>query len=420
MAKKNDSLLLFKKLKTSWRKAFLKLIPLGGFSEGNDVELFHHGDQAFDAIFEAIQSAKKSIYVEIFVFTPDKVGQMVRDALIEARKRAVEVTVLYDHFGTAKFNARFLQPMYEAGIKVTAFNPIWPWRRKGPLSFRDHRKIIVIDEKIGFCGGMNISNDYGGPRYGNDRFRDSMARVKGPAAKDLLAITKESLAEAEFEKKPDRASQTLGPVKSSTSIKLFFKKLFINEEIASKTKKEKGALIQVLRSNTRRNLTHIQHSMEEIVNRAVEYCYLTTPYFLPQEGLRQALLNARLRGVDVRILSIGISDVPLMRYANHFVYGSLLKKGIRIYEMTKKTLHAKLATIDGVYASIGSYNLDHWSARRNLEVTMAMMDKTIALDLKNQFKKDLELSTEVNGEQFLKRSWFKNFLCGLVYLFYKL
>jgi cardiolipin synthase len=124
-------------------------------------------------------------------------------------------------------------------------------------------------------------------------------------------------------------------------------------------------LVQVLRSNTRKNLTHIQKSMEESTNRAVSYCYFTTPYFLPYGSLKKAITNAAKRGVDVRILTAGLSDVPLMRLASHHVYQSFLKHGVRIYEMHQKTLHAKIATIDGIYSSIGSYNLDHWSARRN-------------------------------------------------------
>ena len=114
-------------------------------------------------------------------------------------------------------------------------------------------------------------------------------------------------------------------------------------------------MLQVLRSNTQKNLTHIQKSMEECIDRAVDYCYFTTPYFLPYGPLRRSIIHAAQRGVDVRILTAGLSDVPLMHYASRHVYQGFMSHGVRIYEMDQKTLHAKLSSIDGVYASIGSY-----------------------------------------------------------------
>ncbi len=140
------------------------------------------------------------------------------------------------------------------------------------------------------------------------------------------------------------------------------------------------------------------------------------PYFLPHDGLRKAIIHAKLRGVDMRILTAGLSDVPLMRYASRHVYGGFLEQGIRIYEMTEKVLHAKIATIDGVFSSVGSYNLDHWSARRNLEVNLAIIDQDIALKLKGQFENDVKLCQEINHEVFFKRSVFRRFLCWIAYL----
>lgn len=422
MPKKTDSALLLKKLKASWQKAFLRLIPLGGFSSHNRVKIFHFGDEAFLAIFNAIKLAHKSIYVETYLLAPDRVGMWLRDALIDASNRGVKVVLLYDYFGSAGLHNGFLLPMRKANIKVMAFNPIWVWRRRGPLLFRDHRKIIVVDEELAFCGSMNLSADYAGPIYGNDRFRDTLAQVEGPAVKDLLAITLESIAESEFEQRPEALAKTvsLKNIDMPTAIKLFFKRVLFSKDTLDLDSDHKGTLVQVLRSNMRRNLSHIQKSMEESVNRAVSYCYFTTPYFLPHDGLRKAIINAKLRGVDVRILTAGLSDVPLMRHASRHVYKGFLKKDIRIYEMTEKTLHAKIATIDGVYASIGSYNLDHWSARRNLEVTMSIIDQEIALELKGQFEHDLTWSQEINKVEFLARSMFRRFMCWVAYLVLRL
>lgn len=416
MPKKRDSALLLKKLKVSWQKAFLRLIPLGGFSSHNHLQIYHSGDEAFSAIHDAITSAQTSLFIETYTFSGDRVGAWLRDAMIDAANRGVSIVLLYDHVGSAGLTNGFLAPMVAVGIKVLAFNPIWIWRRTGPLLFRDHRKIIVVDERVAFCGSMNISADYAGPIHGNNRFRDTLARIEGPAVRDLLNLTLESVAEAEFEKAPevlsDRASRQID---KSLAIKVFLQRLLSPPDSIKVGDEQTGTLVQVLPSNMRRNLTHIQRSMEECVNRAVDYCYFTTPYFLPHDGLRKALINAARRGVDVRILTAGLSDIPLMRYASRHVYKNLLERGVRIYEMTQRTLHAKIAAIDGVYVSIGSYNLDHWSARRNLEVNLSVIDQSVARELQQQFHKDVELCTEVEPGAFLARSKFRRILCWLAY-----
>jgi cardiolipin synthase A/B len=421
MPKELDHTLLLKKLTASWQKAFLRLFPLGGFSTHNKVKIIHDGDEAFLAIVEAIKKATVSIYIETYILAADRLGFWLAEELIAAKRRGVEVTILYDHLGSAGLSNSFLSAMTKEGIKILAFNPIWPWRRSGPLLFRDHRKIVVVDEATAFCGGMNISADYAGPIYGKDRFRDSIACIKGPAVRDLFLITLESIAETEFAERPAALVETLDfCIDKSLAFKLFLQRLWHSADSFEPLTKAQGTLVQVLRSNMRRNLTHIQKSMEECVNRSVSYCYFTTPYFLPNDGLRKAMINAARRGVDVRILTAGLSDVPLMRYASRHVYRGFLQHGIRIYEMTKKTLHAKLATIDGLHASIGSYNLDHWSARRNLEVNLSIIDQDIALTLKEQFHHDLSLSHEINKDEFFKRSIWRRLLCWLAYALMRL
>lgn len=415
--KSNRTALLKKRISLSWHRALNRLIPMGGISSGNILKIFHNGDEAFLAIHTALSAAQKSIYLETYIFAPDRVGFWIRDALIAAAKRGVMVTVLFDHLGSSALTEAFLTPMKHVGIKVLDFNPIWPWRRRGPLLFRDHRKIIVIDGKKAFCGGMNISDDYAGPLYGNDRFRDSMAQVEGPAVSDLLDITLESIVESEFAK----AESELPAIRldGQPVIGLILRRLIGPKELLS-DKFATDTMVQVLRSNSRKNLTHIQKSMEECIDRAVSYCYFTTPYFLPYDSLRRSIINAAKRGVDVRILTAGLSDIPFMHYASRHVYSSFLAHGVRIYEMDKKTLHAKLACVDGVYASIGSYNLDHWSARRNLEVNMSILDPHVAAELKEQFYRDLELSHEIEAKKFQARSIIRRFMCWLSYLFLRL
>lgn len=421
MPNKIDGKRLLRKIAVSWHKGIMKLLPFGGYSYQNRVRIFHDGDEAFSQIFSAIEEARESVFIEIYSLAPDAIGIRLRDAILDAKKRGVAITLMYDHVGSSGLTNAYLAPLVASGIKVMAFNPIWPWRRRGPLLFRNHRKIIVVDKRVAFCGSMNITVDYAGPLYGTNRYRDTVARIEGPAVRDLLTITEESIAESEFEHRPEVWTDTVvSKYDASSIVRLLGKRMRGRVDRAVLNSDNAGTFVQVLRSNQRRNLSHIQKSMEEMVNRAVHYCYFTTPYFLPHDNLRKALINAQLRGVDVRILTAGISDVPLMRHASHHVYTSFLNVGIRIYEMTQKTLHAKIATIDGIYSSIGSYNLDHWSARRNLEVNLALVDENIALDLKNQFDLDVKLCVEIDKIRFFARSLVRRFVCWLAYLVIRL
>ncbi len=392
----------------------MRIAPFGGVSSNNHLEIFHDGDAAFSKILSVLAEAKLSIVIEVYIFASDRVGTLVRDELIKARARDVNVTLIFDHFGSGSLRKNFVQPMRDSGIKILEFNPIWPWRKRGPLLFRDHRKIVIVDNNKAFCGSMNISDDYAGKTLGNDYYRDSIAYVEGPAVIDLSGITKETIFESEFSNKPSLAIEELFRPRDGVAESL------CESYLGDMDAKHDGTVVQVLRSNTRRNLTHIQNSMEEVINRAVGFCYFTTPYFLPYDNLRRALIHAKKRGVDVRILTAGISDVPLMRLASHHVLGGFLKAGIRIYEMTEKRLHAKIATVDGIYSSVGSYNLDYWSARRNLEVNLSIIDPTTSMALKDQFYKDLEMSRELDHKQFVTRSLARRFICWLAYLLFKI
>ena len=219
-------------------------------------------------------------------------------------------------------------------------------------------------------------------------FREAVMRIEGPATHDLAKLFLDSLHE------------TTGQNKN---------------EIGSERQYQGGVTAQVLGSNQRRKLRAIQHSMELTLRRAEYTCYFTTPYFLPYEKLRKSMIEAAQRGVDVRLLTAGLSDVPLMRLASHHVYGQFLKAGIRIYELYGQTLHAKTAAIDGVYAWVGSYNLDHWSARRNLEVNVGVIDRHMAQVLESHFEADLKNAREIALPVWKNRSWLKRILNWLAY-----
>ena len=155
--------------------------------------------------------------------------------------------------------------------------------------------------------------------------------------------------------------------------------------------------------------------MELLLNKAVRYCYFTSPYFLPYKPLKKALIQAAKRGVNVKILIAGKSDVPIMKRAARHLYGQILKANIKIYEYLNKSLHAKTSIIDGIYSSIGSFNLDKWSACRNLEINIGVLDKKIAKDLKKQFNIDLQHARRISLDLWMRRSLMQKFLDWLAY-----
>jgi cardiolipin synthase len=384
---------LFKKVIFNWKNALNKLLLLGGLSDGNKILLITDGDEQFYLMRKSILEAKKSIWFEIYLYEPDKIGKYILDAMVKAAQRGCEVILLYDHFGSGKLSNSFLEPLLKAGATALPFNPIWPWKKKGPFLTRDHRKILIIDNKIAFCGGVNISQDYAGKMLGNGRFRDTLAKIKGPCVYELSQFFWGSFSETTGE---DRYNAKFIP------------------------KINKGEFIQVLGSNTRKNIRSIQSSMEVTLCQATKYCYLTSPYFLPYKQLQKAMIAAAKRGVDIRILCAGLSDIPLMRNASQHIYSKFIKYGIRVFEMFEKNLHAKTATIDGVYSTIGSYNLDRWSDKRNLEINLSILDCKLATELEIHFFKDLKLSKEVTLQSLKAQSAIKRFINWCSYMIMKL
>lgn len=363
------------RVRRAWRVTVDRLLPLGGASEGNQVTPFFDGDDAYDAMLAAIHAATSRVWLETYILARDRAGLAFIGALVAAKKRGVDVVVLYDVIGSPGLHVEELD---KAGVRVVAFNPPRLFLAKLPVFMRDHRKVLVVDD-VAFCGGMNISEDYAGVRHGNGLFRDTHALVEGPAAADLADIFASSFLTATGQRLPARP----GTVSLAD-----------------------GVFVQVLGSDVRRRKRHIQRALYQTVRRSVRTCLLTTPYFVPPPKLLRALCHAARRGVDVRILTAGVSDVPIAAVAARHLYGRLLRSGVRVFEMIDRTLHAKTASIDGIYASIGSFNLDKWSFTRNLEVNIAVIDPGLAVRMARRFDEDLDMCREVDLRHYDARSLF--------------
>lgn len=374
--------------KRSWSRTLLRLFRLGGTSEGNQVTWLHDGDSAFSQMLQAIASARSRVWLESYILEPDSLGQKFLAALKAAAARNLDVRLLYDSFGSAAIDDEICEGLRADGVQVVAFNPILRFRRHLPVHMRDHRKILLVDE-MGFAGGMNISADYAGPKLGNGRFRDTHAHLRGPCIKYLERVFIGSWREA--------CGETLVATQPSSPA-------------------ESGCFTQVLGSNARRRRRHIQKALRRTVMRSTHTCYLTTPYFVPPRSLVRALNVAARRGVDVRVLVAGDSDVPLARHASNHLAGRLLRNGVRIFELFGQTLHAKTAAIDSIYGAVGSFNLDYWSYRRNLEVHVAAVDTLLAVELEHQFHQDLKSARELTLADWRARGIWRRFRDALAYL----
>ncbi|MCI0362663.1 MAG: phospholipase D-like domain-containing protein [Phycisphaerales bacterium] len=370
-----------------WEHIVSRLLMFGGASSGNSVILYCDGDALFEDLWQAIDDATRQIWFEMYTIEPDRVGMRTLEALTAAAKRGCNVFLLCDAVGSSNLTEAMLRPLRQAGGRAEIFNPIWRWKRPAPLLRRDHRKIIIIDGRIGYCGGMNVSEDYAGKKYGNSLFRDCHMRLQGPGVRDLAAILAKSWRIV--------TKQRLTLPKSGAPLGDTF--------------------VQVLSSAGWSGRRAIQRALRLTTRRSLKHCYVTTPYFIPPQRLIRALTRSARRGVDVRVLTAGKSDVPAVAMAARHIYGVLLHHGVRIFEMHGSTLHAKTITIDGLYSTVGSFNLDTWSDKHNLEVNIAMIDSTVASRLQSDFLDDIKRSTEITLDNWAKRSWMRRIVHWLAY-----
>lgn len=371
-----------------WEGIVSIMLRYGGASMDNAVKLYFDGDEAMEAIWNAIDSASRRVWVETYILEADRVGKRTIEALAAAAARGCEVILLYDAVGSSRISDSFLEPLRAAGGQVYAFNPLWRWQRKIPLLRRDHRKIIIVDDDVGFCGGMNLSEDYAGPKYGNGRFRDCHAQLAGPCVRDLASVFASSLQIATG-RKP--ALETVTPQRRGERF------------------------VQVLESNGWHGRRDIQRALRLTIRHAALHCYITTPYFLPPKRLVRAINRAAKRGVDVRILTAGQCDVPMVRIAAQHIYGVFLRNNVRIFEMFDSTLHAKTMAIDGLFSTVGSFNLDTWSDKRNLEVKVAMVDPQITQQIEAEFLVSAARACEVTLDTWQRRSLWRRIFHWAVY-----
>lgn len=379
-----------------WERVLAEMLRRTRAAAGNAVEVFIDGDALFERLWADIDAAQRQVWVETYILEDDRVGRRTIDALVAAAKRGCEAILFVDAFGSNKLPSKAIAPIIEAGGRVCLFNPPrWWWLvRRSPLQ-RNHRKAIFIDGRIGYVGGMNISEDYAGPRHGRGTFRDCQLRIVGPAASLLGESMADVLCNTEAGVRPVPLRGEWATAARSPGA----------GRVGSGEAHGSNALVVVLESAGRTGRRQIQREMRAAFNAARRTLDIATPYFVPPRPLYQTLKAAARRGVHVRLVTAGRSDAPIMTLAARHVYDGLLRRGVHIFELHDTTLHAKTAVVDGVYAMVGSFNLDGWSDKRNLEIKVGVVDPTTIRTLGAEFETLVGRAEKVTPRTQAARPW---------------
>jgi cardiolipin synthase len=312
---------------------------------------------------------------------------------------------VYDYFGSRKTSRSFWKDLKSFRIKVRPFNPI-PWWTVIRSNNRNHRKIIIIDREIGIIGDFGIGNQYGGDGYSLGSWQVSAVLIRGPAARDLVNVFFKSWEEA-----------GRGIIKKDLPIPVIGTRwhdplsLFIKSETNPVTlpdlPAEAGNSVRVMSSTPNWGSTEILDAFLFALQSAKETIHITQSYFIPNNRVRNALIDASRRGVEVKIMIPERSDVRLTKSAGEIFYEELLEGGIRIFERQGTMLHTKTMVIDGVWSTLGSSNIDDRSFLLNYECNVTVSDKVFGEAMEGMFTEDLMDCREINLKSWKKRSWWK-------------
>jgi cardiolipin synthase len=341
-----------------------------------DVELYFDGASAYAAILAAVAAAKHHVHLEYYIWEPDKIGVQLRDALIERAKAGVQVRIVVDATGSNNLKKAFLAPLRAAGVGIAWFNPVrLRSLRLRRADFRTHRKIVVVDGQVGFTGGMNIS-DAQSALLSEQYWRDTHLRLTGAAVWALQRIFMEDWYFAAEQMCPVTDDSYPAPTRDGTH------------------------LVQVVGSGPDSAAFAIHKVMFTAINQSTDRLWMTTPYFVPDEGLLLAIASAALRDVDVRLIVPARGDSRLVDMAARSYFPELLEAGVRIYEYTPRFIHAKTLVCDDDVAIVGTANLDNRSFRLNFEVAAVVYGRECNAKLAGAFTTDLRDSREVIRSAF--------------------
>ncbi|MCC6074605.1 phosphatidylserine/phosphatidylglycerophosphate/cardiolipin synthase family protein [Pseudomonas sp. GCM10022188] len=349
--------------------------------EGNSFLLLIDGEQFFPRMLAAIDRAQRQVELELYLVEAGSCAEQLVACLERAALRGVAVRCLFDAFGCRGIGARLSRQLRGAGVELRLYNPIG-WRRGLGNLFRDHRKLLLVDEAQAWVGGTGATDDFWLPEQGDSRWHELMVEVAGPAVADWQTLFERQWQAAV---EPQSWRPYIRPLRH------------LPPRPASGTGLGRVAYADALQHRD------ILRSLLRNLARARGRIWLATPYFLPSWRVRKALRKAAQRGVDVRLLLSGrLTDHDQVRYAGQRYYPRLLKNGVRIYEYQPRFLHLKAVLVDD-WVSIGSCNFDHWTLRFNLEANLEALDPGLTAALAESFATDFARSREITLDDWFSR-----------------
>lgn len=374
----------------------MKLITMNcGFapSTGNQLKLLKNGDATFRAIFESLQKAEHFIHLQYYIFEDGHLAEGLFDLFAEKVKEGVQIRILYDGIGSRSLSKKYIRKLQKAGVEVYSFLPVKFGKFLSSINYRNHRKIIVIDNKIAFTGGINVSDKYvkGDPNLGI--WHDMHLQLEGPVVHSLQAIF---VMDWYLISNQD---DVLSPSYFTTY------------------KKVGNMTAQTVHSGPDEDFSATRQLYFSLINEAKDYVYIANPYIIPGEAILEALKVAALSGVEVRLLLSDISDSKIVRWCVRSYFERLLEAGVKIYLFSSGFVHSKTIVADDTVSSVGTANLDIRSFEQNYEVNVAIYDDTFAIELKNDFLADCEQSIQLDYATFVNRPWHEKIKEGVAKIF---
>jgi len=388
---------------------------------GNAVRLLVDGPANFKQQFADLRTAKHHIHLQTFILASDEIGNQVADILIERAKNGVEVRVIYDGLGSVTVASKaFFKRLTAAGVELFEFRPLDPLEMLSDLDVlrlhnRSHRKLLIIDGRIAYTGGINVNNSYLGSAIGSstddgsnndnlskqplsdkNRWRDTHVRITGPATNDLQTLFLNTWREQHELPHPNAHYLLAEPAAGDLNIRV----------LGSKSRNPIGNMMGRIRRKSHN--THVKYSIYKSYLSAIAHAdqriWLTNAYFVPNHELLSALRAAACRGVDVRLMLPGESDQVLVQNASRSYYRRLMDAGVKIYERQGPVLHAKTALVDDFWSTVGSSNLDFQSLLHNSEVNVNIVDEGFNHQLAKVFLDDIKVAKQIDPETWDDRS----------------
>lgn len=358
--------------------------------DGNGIEIITSGSRKLEALIEDISNARHHIHMEYFYFRKGDGSDRIKKLLMEKARQGVHVRFIHENIANIDISPSYYNEMKEAGVDVVKFtnSKYSLLRLSAQLNYRDHRKIVVIDGRIGYVGGMNIGDDY------FIRWRDTHIRLTGNAVAGLQYSFMNSFITSGGKMGDD-----------------------YHEYFPSGIAVPSDRLVQIVPDEPTSQWPILHIGMVWALQNTKKYAFIQTPYFVPPEPLMLALKSAALKGADIRLMLPEKSDTAYMGVANRSYYREFLEAGVRIYEKTGEFIHSKTFVSDGYLSVIGSANMDYRSLELNYEINSYIYDEEIAESNREIFLRDMSQCNEITLDSWLRRPWYKRMLQPVVRLF---